>query len=57
MTDKKDLPVFSEIVKDIRYLEAESFWIAYYQPLGISVIGKTKEDSTSGLEEAYNTHK
>jgi hypothetical protein len=57
MTDKKTLPDFSEIAKDIRYLEAESFWIAYYQPLGISVIGKTKEDSTNGLEKAYNSHK
>lgn len=57
MTDKKTLPDFSEIVKDIKYLEMKSFWIAYYQPLGISVIGKTKEDSTNGLEKAYNSHK
>lgn len=58
---KNGLPDFDEIIDDIQYLEMrpnseESHWISCYQPLGISIIGKTKEDTLNGIREAYNTH-
>ena len=57
---KNGLPEFDEIIDDIQYLEMgsgeDSHWISCYPPLGISIIGKTKEDTLVGMEMAYNTH-
>lgn len=53
----RNLLDFGEISEDIEYLEMGDFWCACYVPLGISIIGKTKEDCLGGMEAAYNSHK
>jgi len=52
-----NLPDFEEILQDVDIDEMVGCWLGYYDPFGITVIGKTKEDCLEGIKEAYNTHK